>query len=74
MLGDLDSYVQKNESQSPIYAIHKSKFKVDKILNKSHHTIKILDENIGRKIPDIPCSDSFNCLLGKGHKGKKKTK
>ena len=32
VLGDLDSYVQKNETRSPIYAIHKSKFKVDKIV------------------------------------------
>ena len=31
-LGDLDSYVQKYETRSPTYAIHKNKFKVDKRL------------------------------------------
>ena len=31
-LGDLDSYVQKNETQSTNYAIHKNKLKVDKRL------------------------------------------
>ena len=30
VLGDLDSYVQKNETRSPTYAIHKKKFKVNK--------------------------------------------
>ena len=38
VLGDLDSYVQKNETRSPTYAIHKNKFKVDKRLKcKSQH-------------------------------------
>ena len=32
VLGDLDSYVQKNETQSPTYAIHENKFKVNKRL------------------------------------------
>ena len=32
VLGDLDSYVQKNETPSPTYAIHKNKFKLDKKL------------------------------------------
>ena len=32
VLGDLDSYMQKNETQSSTYAIHKNKFKVDKRL------------------------------------------
>ena len=31
-LGDLDSHVQKNETRSPTYAIHKNKLKVDKRL------------------------------------------
>ena len=58
VLGDLDSYVQKNETRSLTYAIHKHKFKMDKRLKyKSHNTIKVLEENIGRKISDIPCSN-----------------
>ena len=32
VLGDLDSYVQKNETRSPTYAIHKNKLKMDKRL------------------------------------------
>ena len=50
MLGVLDSYMQKNETQSPTYNIHKNKFKVIKDFNISHKTIKVLEENIGKKI------------------------
>ena len=32
VLGDLDSYMQKNEFQPPTYTIHKNKFKVDERL------------------------------------------
>ena len=31
-LGDLDSYMQENKTQSPTYAINKNKFRVDKRL------------------------------------------
>ena len=38
VLGDLDSYVQKNETRSPTYAIYKNKLKMDKRLKyKSRH-------------------------------------
>ena len=57
VLGDLDSYVQKNETRSPTYAIHKNKLKMDKRLKYSRNTIKVLEGNIGRKISDIPRSN-----------------
>ena len=43
----------------PTYAIHKNKLKVTKSINVSQATIKILEENIGSKITDISCSNSF---------------
>ena len=36
VLGDLDSYIEKNEIQTPTYTTHQNKFKVDKRLT-SHH-------------------------------------
>ena len=32
VLGDMDSYVQKNETRSPTYATHKNELKMDKRL------------------------------------------
>ena len=38
VLGELDSYMQKNETRSPTYTIEKKTFKVDKRLKyKSGH-------------------------------------
>ena len=36
-----------------------------KELNISHDTIKVLEENIGRKISDIPCSNIFTDMSPK---------
>ena len=57
VLGDLDSYVQKNETRSPTYAIHENKLKMDKRLKYNRNTINVLEENIGRKMSDIPHSN-----------------
>ena len=59
VLRELDSYMQKNETQAPTYTIHKNKFKMVKYLNISHDTIKVLEENIGRKILGISHSNIF---------------
>ena len=59
VLGDVDSYVQKNETQSPTYTIHKNKLSCIKDLCRSCDKVKFLEENIGRKISDIPHSNIF---------------
>ena len=46
VLGDLDSYVQKNETWPLTYTIHKNKLKVDKRLKyKSRHPKSPRGEN-----------------------------
>ena len=52
VLGELDSYMQKNEARSPPYTIYKNELKWIKDLNISCNTIEVLDENIGQKIRD----------------------
>ena len=57
--------MQKNETRSPTYAIHKNKFKVGKRLKYKLDTIKVLEENIGREISDIPRSNIFTNMSPK---------
>ena len=45
-----------------------------KDLNISHDTIKVLAENIGYKISDIPCSNIFADKSPRGRKIKEKYK
>ena len=55
---------KKNETQPPTYTIHYYKINSRwiKDLNISCDTRKVLVENIGRKISDIPCSKIFNVM------------
>ena len=62
VLRELDSYMQKNETQAPTYTIHKNKFKVDKNLNIGYNTIKVLEENLVSKISDITHSNIFTAM------------
>ena len=45
---------KKNETRPPTYTIHQNK------LNLSHDNIKVLAENIGSKISDIPCNNIYD--------------
>ena len=62
VLGDLDSYMWKNETQPPNYTIHKNKLKMDKRLKYKFWYHKISEENIGRNISDIPLNNIFTSM------------
>ena len=69
--------MQKNETRSPTYTINKNKLKVNlkwiKDLNISCNTINVLEENIGRKISDIPRSNILTDMSPKVRDIKERT-
>ena len=74
VLGDLDSYVQKNETRSPTNTIRKNKFKMDKRLKyKSEHhkspRAKHWQENLRHSTQQHP---HRHVPLSKGRDGKNK--
>ena len=66
VLGDLDSYMQKKKKMKLNYQLTlytKINLRWIKDLNISCDTVKLLDENIGRKISDIPHSNIFTNIF-----------
>ena len=59
VLGELDSYMQKNETDHHLTPYRKINSRWIKDLNISDDTTKVLEENIVRKISDIPRSNIF---------------
>ena len=64
-MGDLDSYMQKMKLDLQLTPHTKIDSRWIKDLNISRDTIKVLEENTGRKISDIPHSNIFTNMSPK---------
>ena len=72
VLGELDWPMHKNETRPLAYTYNRINSKWIKDLNISHDTIKVLVENIGSKISDIPHSNIFVNIFPKAREIKGK--
>ena len=60
VLGELDSYMQKMKLDRQLTPYTNINSRWIKDLNISCDTIKVLEENISKKISDIPCNNILN--------------
>ena len=63
---------KKNETWPPTYTIHKINSRWIKDLNISCDTIKVLEENIGSKISNIPLSSIFTIISSRAREIKER--
>ena len=63
VLGNWTAISKKNETRAPTYTIPKINSRWINDLYISCDTIKVLEENIRRKISDIPCSNIFTNMF-----------
>ena len=59
VLRNLDRYMQKNQTSVLSHTMYKSKLKMDKNVNVSSETTKLLEENTGSKLFDISLSNVY---------------
>ena len=72
VLGQLDRYMEKNETRTFFNTIHKINSNWNSNLYVRSEAIQLLEEHIGKILFDIYCSNDFLSSKAKEAKGKKK--